>query len=175
MLNKLDLADDPAMLRDWLSAHSAAPVLEARQADVPLDLLFGLDRLGAPGGTAARDAFASWSYEWPEPVDRDSVLALLRDARDVLRAKGIVRFADAPGRRSVVHLVGRRLDISDGGPWSDNAASRLVLLGPKSRLGSLPGDSDFATPAEPCFLERKPAPAHRTFGWPATGWFSHPT
>jgi G3E family GTPase len=60
------------------------------------------------------------------------VLAILQDADGVLRAKGIVRFADAPDRRSVIHLVGRRLDVSDGGPWGDSDPSRLVLVGPKS-------------------------------------------
>jgi G3E family GTPase len=137
VLNKTDLARDLAVLRCWLSTHSAAPVLEARHADVPLDLLFGLDRYGGAAGESAADRFASWSYEWPEPVERDTVLAMLKDATGVLRAKGILRFADAPARRSVVHLVGRRLDVSDGGPWSDNAASRLVLLGPKPVLGAL--------------------------------------
>jgi len=134
VLNKVDLAHDLAGLRDWLSTQSAAPVLEARHADVPLDLLFGLDRYGGPAGSGATDSFASWSYEWPEPVEREMVLAMLRDAIGVLRAKGIVRFADAPARRSVVHLVGHRLDVSDGGPWSDNTASRLVLLGVKPML-----------------------------------------
>ena len=138
VLNKVDLAHDLAALRGWLPTQSAAPVLEARHADVPLDLLFGLDRYGGPAGDGPADSFASWSYEWPEPVERETVLAMLRDATGVLRAKGIVRFADAPGRRSVVHLVGHRLDVSDGGPWSDNAPSRLVLLGVKPML-SLPG------------------------------------
>jgi G3E family GTPase len=131
VLNKLDLAQDLAVLRSWLSTHSAAPVLEARHADVPLDLLFGLDRHGGSAGAGAADSFASWSYEWPEPVERETVLAMLRDAAGVLRAKGIVRFADAPARRSVVHLVGHRLDVSDDGPWGGNTASRLVLVGPK--------------------------------------------
>ncbi len=134
VLNKVDLAHDLAGLRDWLSTQSAAPVLEARHADVPLDLLFGLDRYGSPAGCGATDSFASWSYEWPEPVERETVLAMLRDVAGVLRAKGIVRFADAPARRSIVHLVGHRLDVSDGGPWNANAASRLVLLGVKPML-----------------------------------------
>jgi G3E family GTPase len=134
VLNKVDLAQDLAALRGWLPTHSAAPILEARHADVPLDLLFGLDRYGGPAGDATADSFASWSYEWPEPVERETVLAMLRDAAGVLRAKGIVRFADAPARRSVVHLVGHRLDVSDGGPWSDDAPSRLVLLGVKPML-----------------------------------------
>jgi hypothetical protein len=33
-----------------------------------------------------------------------------------------------------VHLVGHRLDVSDDGPWRDNAPSRLVLLGVKPML-----------------------------------------
>jgi G3E family GTPase len=134
VLNKVDLVDDLAALRGWLLTQSAAPVLEARHADVPLDLLFGLDRYGGRAGGEVADSFASWSYEWPEPVERETVLAMLGDAAGVLRAKGIVRFADAPARRSVVHLVGRRLDVSDGGPWNGNAASRLVLLGVKPML-----------------------------------------
>ena len=103
---------------------------------MPIDLLFGLDRHGEAGrpGARAADGFASWSYEWREPVEREALMAMLRDAVGVLRAKGIVRFADAPDRRSIVHLVGRRLDVSDGGPWNGDAASRLVLLGTKPVL-----------------------------------------
>jgi G3E family GTPase len=137
VLNKVDLAQDLAALRGWLPTHSAAPVLEARHADIPLDLLFGLDRHGGSAVDGPADSFASWSYEWPEPVEREIVLAMLRDATGVLRAKGIVRFADAPGRRSLLHLVGHRLDVNDDGPWKYNAPSRLVLLGVKPML-SLP-------------------------------------
>jgi G3E family GTPase len=135
VLNKVDIAEDIAGTRAWLAQQTPAPVLEARRGKVPIDLLFGLDRHGAAGG-APDEAFRSWSYEWAEPVDRETLLALLRDARDVLRAKGIVRFADAPDRRSIVHMVGRRIDIEEDGPWRDEA-SRLVLLGPKPMLGSL--------------------------------------
>lgn len=137
VLNKIDLAQDSAAVRGWLSVQSAAPILEASHANVPLDLLFGLGRHGKSSGADMADGFTSWSYEWPEPVERETVLAMLRDAAGVLRAKGIVRFTDAPDRRSVVHLVGRRLEVSDDGPWSDGTASRLVLLGPKPVLGSL--------------------------------------
>lgn len=139
VLNKTDLADDLPALRDWLGAQSTAPTLEARHGDVPLELLFGLDRIGAPGDGATVDAFASWSYEWPEPVERADLLAMLREAPgEILRAKGIVCFADAPDRRSAVHLVGRRLDVSDEGPWGDTPGSRLVMLGLRSVLGLLP-------------------------------------
>lgn len=142
VLNKTDLAEDLPAVRDWLGAQSTAPALEARHGDVPLDLLFGLDRAGASGASgdgSTVGAFASWSYQWPEPVERADLLAMLRDAPgEILRAKGIVRFADAPDRRAVVHLVGRRLDVSDEGPWGDTAESRLVMLGLRPVLGSLP-------------------------------------
>lgn len=134
VLNKTDLADDLALLRGWLATRSPAPVLEARHADVPVDLLFGLEQRGAPSAGEPADVFASWSYEWPDPVDRASVLAMLRDAPGLLRAKGILRFADSPDRRTVVHLVGRRLDVTDDGPWPAGTASRLVLLGVKAGI-----------------------------------------
>ncbi|MEI6203159.1 MAG: GTP-binding protein, partial [Enhydrobacter sp.] len=72
----------------------------------------------------------------PEPVDRAALLEVLHDAA-VLRGKGIVRFRDSPDRRSVVHQVGKRIDITDTGPWSDTEESQLVLLGVRPVLGSL--------------------------------------
>lgn len=150
ILNKVDLVTDPgadlAALRDWLCQQSPAPILEACRAAAPLDLLFGLDRLGVAAGTPPSVRFASWSYTWQEPVPRQVLMDLLRDAqRGVLRAKGIVRFDDSPDRRSVVHLVGRRIEIRDEGPWDgtpdnprgDTPGSRLVLLGLKPVLGCL--------------------------------------
>jgi G3E family GTPase len=142
LLNKIDLAVDLAAVRCWISMQAAAPVLEARHADVPLDLLFGLDRAGGSSDGSSAETFASWSYEWSEPVERDALLAMLRGAPGgVLRAKGIVRFADSAGRRSVVHLVGRRLEVSDQGPWGDTGGSRLVMLGVRPMLGSLPRET----------------------------------
>lgn len=138
VLNKIDLASDLPSLRTWLADKSAAPVVEARNADLPVDLLFGLDRIGRAMDGPPSDVFSSWSYEWREPIERHTILGLVGDATNtVLRAKGILRFADAPERRSVVHLVGRRLDVHDEGPWGDTDTSRLVLLGFKPMLGSL--------------------------------------
>lgn len=138
VLNKIDLVSDLPSLRAWLTDKSAAPVVEACNADLPVDLLFGLDRLGRATDGPPSDVFSSWSYEWREPIERQTVLCLMGDATNtVLRAKGILRFADAPERRSVVHLVGRRLDVHDERPWGDTDSSRLVLLGFKPMLGSL--------------------------------------
>jgi G3E family GTPase len=139
VLNKVEIAEDVAGTRAWIGTLTPAPVLEARRANVPLDLLFGLERHGAGGG-AADQPFQSWSYDWAEPVDRETFLAMLRDAPDVVRAKGIVRFADAPEMRSIVHMVGRRIEVSEDGPWG-NGDSRLVMLGPKPVLRFPPQSS----------------------------------
>lgn len=135
VLNKIDLAYDPTAVRTWLAGQSAAPIVEARHGDVPAALLFGLEQLGTtqPGGEA--ENFRSWSYRWSDPVDRAALLAMLTEtSTDVLRAKGIVRFSDSPDRRSIVHMVGRRIDVSEDGPWRGDAESRLVLLAARSVL-----------------------------------------
>ena len=140
VINKRDLIDEAAAtaLRAWLPAH--VPLIEARHADVPLEALFGLPERGT--SSSADDAsarFQSWPYSWPEPVEREALLAMLRDASaEVLRGKGIVRFADAPDRRAIVHMVGRRIDVSEDGPWCGTDPSRLVLLGVRSMLELAP-------------------------------------
>ncbi|MBN9512360.1 MAG: GTP-binding protein [Alphaproteobacteria bacterium] len=138
ILNKIDIAPDLDTTRDWLCQQTAAPILEACHAGVPLELMFGLDRHGVTADTAPPTCFASWSYTWRDPLPRKVLMDLLQDARrGVLRAKGIVRFDDALDRRFTVHLVGRRLDIRDEGPWGDTPDSRLVLLGLRPMLGCL--------------------------------------
>ena len=144
LLNKIDLAHDLPGLRAWLATQSPAPIVEAVNADVPLDLLFGLERLGAAAGAAeTASAFRSSSYAWADPVDRAALLLMLADApRDVLRAKGIVRFVDSADRRSIVHMVGRRIEVIEQGTWPPGLESRLVMLsaagGPLQIFGEMP-------------------------------------
>ena len=48
----------------------------------------------------------------------------------VYRAKGIVYSADEPKRRSVLQVVGRRVDISMEDEWGDRAPrTRIVAIG----------------------------------------------
>jgi G3E family GTPase len=149
VLNKVDLAEDPSALRTWLAKQSTAPVVEARHGDVPPALLFGLDRHGASQSGGDSENFRSWSYSWPEPVDRAALLAMLGGVpSDILRAKGIVRFADSINRRSIVHMIGRRIEIAEDGPWRGDADSRLVLLGTKPMLQSLDKELETIWPAD---------------------------
>lgn len=149
VLNKVDLVEDPPALRMWLAGQSTAPVLEARHGDVPPALLFGLDRYGASQSGNDPANFQSWSYSWAKPVDRAALLAMLEGLPgDILRAKGIVRFADSAGQRSIVHVVGRRIEITEDGPWRDDAESQLVLLGTKPMLQSLDKELERIWPAD---------------------------
>lgn len=149
VLNKVDLAEDPSALRTWLAKQSPAPVVEARHGDVPSALLFGLDRYGASQSGGESENFQSWSYRWPEPVDRPALLAMLSGVpSDILRAKGIVRFADSIHRRSIVHMIGRRIEIAEDGLWRDGAESRLVLLGTKPMLQSFDKELERIWPAD---------------------------
>lgn len=140
VLNKMDLARDATGLRDWLAAQSSAPVVEATQADVPIAALFGLEQVGLLGGAPVADSFESHCHRWIEPVDRAGLLALLRGlGPQVLRAKGIVRFGDRPDRRSVVHMVGRRIDIDDQDrPFERSQSELVVISAAQPRLGRLP-------------------------------------
>ncbi|TWT13508.1 GTP-binding protein [Reyranella sp. CPCC 100927] len=139
ILNKADLitATQLADVTAWLQSRVAgARIVPAAHAEVPVEALFGLAPADAtvaraPVETAQTPPFRRWSLVTNSPVDRAALLETLGALPvSVLRAKGIVRFADAPQARSVVHMVGRRIDVRSDGPWGIAALrSDLVLLG----------------------------------------------
>ncbi len=63
--------------------------------------------------------FSTWSYESDQPLS----LEALREAAsklpaNIYRAKGVIHTADAPDRRAVLQVVGRRVDITLDGGWN---------------------------------------------------------
>ena len=132
VLNKLDLAVD---VDDTLATiHGTSPgrpVLRARHADVPLDLLFGLAPRGAPARPSHDPALRRWHFAARAPLDR----AILQDGLaglpdSVIRVKGIVDLADSPATQTIVQRVGRRLSLEDGAPWGlAFRHSDIVVLG----------------------------------------------
>ena len=83
--------------------------------------------------------FSTWSYE----TDQLLALEALRDAMrklpgTVYRAKGVINTVDAPHRRAVLQVVGRRVDISFQEEWGQRLPrTRIVAIG---AAGSIDAD-----------------------------------
>ena len=149
ILNKRDLVSDyrAAAVRVWLHARvPGKPVVEAVQADVPVDVILGME--SARDHSVAVDrghatAFESTSVAIDEPLDRKRLrewLGKLPPA--VLRAKGVLWLADDPDRRTIYQRVGSRWSLTPAEGWNGEPRfSRLVLI---ARRGSF--DLKQATP-----------------------------
>ncbi|BCX03085.1 MAG: GTP-binding protein [Candidatus Roseilinea sp.] len=75
--------------------------------------------------------FNTWHYKTDEPL----VYEALCDAVDALpttifRAKGIVYLKEAPDRRALMHVVGRRAMLTIGEPWqAQQPRTQIVVIG----------------------------------------------
>ncbi|MBN9512732.1 MAG: GTP-binding protein [Alphaproteobacteria bacterium] len=120
VLSKVDLIDAAAFrqVRAWIAAEMpGARIVAAPRAGQVADLLLsgatGYAALSRPraDGEHARQ-FATWSFVHRQMLDGDALrtaVAALPPA--VVRAKGIVRLVEAPERRFVLQLVGRRWSL----------------------------------------------------------------
>ena len=75
--------------------------------------------------------FRTWSYETEEPL---SLEALRETARklpaSVYRCKGVVHTAEEPGRRVILQVVGKRVDIAVGDAWNGREPrTRIIAIG----------------------------------------------
>jgi len=147
VLSKTDLIDADAcrQVREWISTQvRGARVIAAPGAGQIADLMLsgatGYAALSRPQADVehARQ-FATWSFVCRQMLDGAAlrtVIASLPAA--VVRAKGIVRLAEAPERRFVLQLVGRRWSLE---PALDGAqaalashSSVIVCIGPADQL-----------------------------------------
>ena len=144
LLNKIDLAPDLPAVRLWLGERrAAAPVCETVRCAVPLSILVGrrpgVSAAGPPPSRfEARDPehdpkHRAWTLVRSAPVSRVAVERWAgRIGGRIFRAKGFVRLAEAPSRRHLLQLVGRRWTLEDAGPWDGGeAATRIVCIGPQ--------------------------------------------
>jgi G3E family GTPase len=156
ILNKVDLVDQDqiAKIKSWLdSRFHRYRLIETSRCNVPLEVLLSVGRFDpARAGlslheSARRDcddpnchhehnhdhskAFSTWSYETDQPLS----LEALRDAAsklpaNIYRAKGVIYLADAPERRAVLQVVGRRVDISLEDEWEKRRPrTQIVAIG----------------------------------------------
>ena len=148
VLNKVDLAtpDDLAAVRSWIDERTVGiRYVEARFADVPLDVLFGDSRRSASAaagsattgfattGTAPDHGahFSTATAGTDAAVDPEALCRAVKALPpDVYRVKGIVATAEDPSRRSILQAVGRRATVEPDRPWgADRATTRIVAIG----------------------------------------------
>jgi len=156
ILNKVDLAGRKQVekVRAWLDDHfNRLRIVEANYCKVPYEILLGVGRFdparvdldphlvedGCSDPTCPNDhhghdhskVFSTWSYETDQPLAVEPLREALRKLPGtVYRAKGLVYAADAPKRRAVLQVVGRRVDISIDEEWGfRQPRTRIVVIG----------------------------------------------
>ncbi len=156
VLNKVDLVgrDQIGKIRAWLdSRFHRYRLIEASHCNVPLELLLSVGRFDPTRvGSILRElehhdcgdpncnhehhhdhskAFSTWSYETDQPLSLEALRdAASRLAANIYRAKGVIYSADAPERRAVLQVVGRRVDISLEDEWGKRRPrTQIVAIG----------------------------------------------
>jgi len=156
ILNKVDLVDcaQIAKIKDWLdSRFYRYRLIEAGHCNVPLEVLLSVGRLdpvrldakayleqGRCTDPYCHDerhhhdhskAFSTWSYETDQPLSLEALREVASKLpADIYRAKGVIYATDAPERRAVLQVVGRRVDITLEGEWNGRRqVTQIVAIG----------------------------------------------
>lgn len=129
VIAKVDLvaAATVASVRRLVADRSAAPIVEVAAGDAPLDLLFGLERVGAPAFDVTGETPVRTRTIDVAGCDRDHLDVLLADLPStVVRAKGLVVI---DGEVVEVHVVGPRRVVRRRSDLASAAADgRLVVI-----------------------------------------------
>lgn len=126
LVTKSDLVstESEEAVRWWLgSVAEQVPILQStlQLADLLVEPL-SATRTG-------HNACESWSASTDTVVSMRLVRGFLEALpSEVVRAKGVLRTGERPNRRTVVHLVARRIDTYDDGCWRSQDHSELVLI-----------------------------------------------
>ncbi len=147
ILNKVDLVDRARIgkIKAWLDDRfHRYRLIEATRADVPLPVLLSVGRYeiehhdcrgpGCSHEHHRRDhsaMFSTWSFETDRPLSLEALRqAASKLPASIYRAKGVVYAAEAPDRRAVLQVVGRRVDIALDGGWNGRPPrTQIVAIG----------------------------------------------
>jgi len=143
VLSHTDLLDDAAALavRRWIEAEtSGTRVLDGQAVGrfAQLLLVGSAPSVVPPPADGHAALFATWRFASARPLDGNVLRrALAALPPTVLRAKGIVRLAEAGSRQFVLQAVGRRWSLEPAG-MVDSAAlarsSEIVVIGLAGQL-----------------------------------------
>jgi len=156
ILNKVDLAgpEQVAKVRAWLGQYfNRLRIFETNYCQVPYEILLGVGRFdpvraglnvhsvgqhctgkschNENQGHDHSKVFSTWSYETDQPLALEALRETLRKLPgSVYRAKGVIYSSEAPQRRAVLQVVGRRVDISFQEEWGHRERrTRIVAIG----------------------------------------------
>jgi len=172
ILNKVDLAgpEQVAKVKVWLDDHfNRLRIVETNYCEVPYEILLGVGSFDPARAAlnsravehsctdpACHDhdhrqdhskVFSTWSYETDQPL----ALAALRESMrklpgTIYRAKGVIYSTDAPQRRAVLQVVGRRVDISLQDEWGQRAPrTQIVTIGATGGIDASALEKTFAS------------------------------
>jgi G3E family GTPase len=164
-----------AKVRAWLDEHfNRLRIVETNFCAVPYEILLGVGRfdpsragLHSPGaehsctdaschaeghrhnhdGQDHSKVFSTWSYQSNQPLALEALRESLRKLPgNVYRAKGVIYSVDAPKRRAVLQVVGRRVDISIQEEWGQRAPrTQIVAIGAAGSLDPSVLEKTFAS------------------------------
>lgn len=122
---------DAAPLRARLGTTSGAPILSGDDAPLPVDLIlaFGAaERMRPPRPVESDGRFVTLELESGEPARlAEFQRAMERLAPSLLRAKGLLTFAEMPGKPLVFQMTGNRATLAPFG--RQLSGCQLVLIG----------------------------------------------
>lgn len=176
ILNKVDLAgpEQVAKVRAWLDEHfNRLRIVETNFCEVPYEVLLGVGRFDPAHASLElrtidmkcsdsnchehhhqhnhSKVFSTWSYETDQPLALEALRETLRKLPGtVYRAKGVIYCADAPGRRAVLQVVGRRVDISLQEEWGTRIRrTQIVVIGSADGIDRVMLDRQFSQTVAP--------------------------
>jgi G3E family GTPase len=112
--------EDRAEVAAMLATGSAPPTPPPDEAGERVD--------GTSGAHA--DTHRTWSWTWQGSVDPEELRRLMEALPvEVVRVKGTVRTTGVADTRTLVQVVGRRVQLVDDGPWdAAEGPSKLVVI-----------------------------------------------
>jgi len=152
ILNKVELAgaEKVAQVYRWIDHHfNNIRIVETNFCDVPYEILMGVGRYDPAQLFLKQDAlshvnepeqdsdqnqghgFRKWSYETDRPMSLEAVSQMAKKLPGgIYRCKGVVFSLEAPERRAVLQVVGRRSDVALYEDWGDDKPlTQIVAIG----------------------------------------------
>jgi len=154
ILTKTDLVsrEEVGRIRAWLDDRFGRyRLVEASHGEVPMEILLSSGRFDpsqlegdlAPADKCASgncsheshqhhsSTFSTWSFETDRPLSLEALRsAASKLPANIYRAKGVVYSSDAPDRRAVLQVVGKRVDISLQDEWGQRLPlTQIVAIG----------------------------------------------